>query len=83
MPQTDGAESAAPPPWYQYIFCSICLECQDLKQPELAITQLNGHAVCDDHRKRANYGFNSIVSGSRKFITSGPRTGNGYQGRRD
>lgn len=66
----------------QYIYCAICLECQDLKQPELAITFVNGHAVCEDHRKRANYGFNSIVAGSRKYLTNGPRNG-GRSDRRD
>lgn len=59
----------------QYIYCAVCLECQDLKTPEMAITFVNGHAVCDDHRKRANYGFNSIVAGSRKYLSNGARTG--------
>jgi|LakMenE01Jun11ns_1017448.scaffolds.fasta_scaffold9063037_1 hypothetical protein len=63
------------PEHIQYLYCAICMECQDLKQPELAITIVNGHAVCDDHRKRANYGFNSIVAGSRKYLTNGPRNG--------
>ena len=64
----------------QYLYCAACLEMQDLKTPELAITIVNGHAVCEEHRRRAtNMSIGSLVSASRKFHTDGPRNG-GYRG---
>lgn len=69
----------------QYIYCAVCMECQDLlaaksETPQLAITIVNGHAVCEEHRRRANFNFNTLVSGARKYLAGGPR--GGYQ-RRD
>ena len=59
----------------QYLFCAVCLECQDLRpEPQLAITVVNGMAVCEEHRRRANFSFGSIVSNARRFYQEGPRS---------
>lgn len=59
----------------QYLYCAICMECQDLiPEPQLAITIVNGHAVCDEHRRRASFSFGSVVSNARKFYQEGPRS---------
>ena len=56
------------PDWYQYIFCAVCMECQDLgKTPELAITIVDGTAVCEEHRRRVD-GYANAVRGARRFL---------------
>lgn len=67
----------------QYMYCAVCLEMQDLKQPEMAITIVNGSAVCEDHRRRvSNIQLGAVIAGARKNASDGDRPG--YRnGRRD
>jgi hypothetical protein len=72
----------------QYIYCAVCLECQDLlqakgKEAQVAITIVNGTAVCEEHRRRANFSFGQLVSNARKFYQDGPRPRNGGHNRQD
>jgi hypothetical protein len=57
------------PAWYQYIYCAVCLELQDLGHtPAVAITIARGHAVCDEHRQRVD-GLGGAVRGARAFLS--------------
>jgi hypothetical protein len=47
---------------------------QQGKDIAMAITIVNGHAVCEEHRRRANYSFGTLVGGARKFLQDGPRS---------
>lgn len=63
----------------QYLYCAVCLECQDIlqsqgKEVQLAITIVNGHATCEEHRRRVSFGFSDVVRNARKFYTDGPRS---------
>ena len=63
------------PDHIQYLYCAVCLECQDLgKEPTLAITIVNGTSACEEHRKRVAFSFDSVVRNARKFLTDGPRS---------
>lgn len=71
----------------QYLYCAVCLECQDLlrekgKEAQVAITIVNGHAVCEEHRRRASYSLGQVVTGARKYLQEGPRQRNNYGARR-
>lgn len=81
MTSSEYSPPEGPPDWYQYIYCAVCMECQDLiAQPQLAVTIVNGTAACEEHRRRASFNFGSVVSNARKFYQEGPRsarTGNG------
>jgi len=71
----------------QYLYCAVCMECQDLlsakgREPQVAITIVNGTAVCEEHRRRANFSFGQLVSNARKFYQDGPRP-NGRYNRQD
>jgi hypothetical protein len=66
----------------QYIYCAPCLEMQDIKPPEVAITIVNGHAVCEEHRRRTtNLNIGSVIGASRKHMQE-PRNSrpSGYRG---
>lgn len=60
------------PAWYQYLYCAVCLEVQrELeeanKQVELAITMVDGTAVCEEHRRRVK-GYDNAVRGARRYL---------------
>lgn len=57
----------------QYIWCAVCLEVQremeaNGQTPNLAITFVDGTAVCEEHRRRVN-GFTQAVLGARRYHT--------------
>jgi anthranilate/para-aminobenzoate synthase component II len=69
----------------QYIFCAVCLDCQDLleakgQEVQLAITIVAGTAACEEHRRRVSFNYGQVVSNARKFYQEGPRSmRNGYR----
>lgn len=72
MPGTTVSVPDVAPAWYQYIYCAVCLEVQReleeaKKQVELAITMVDGTAVCEEHRRRVK-GYDNAVRGARRFL---------------
>lgn len=52
----------------QYLYCAVCLECQDIEgvEVQLAITIVDGSAVCEEHRRKVK-GYDNAVRGARRF----------------
>lgn len=72
IPGTIAEVPDVAPAWYQYVYCAVCLEVQReleeaKKQVELAITVVDGTAVCEEHRRRVK-GYDNAVRGARRFL---------------